>query len=900
MHTSRAAAAVHDHWERECVDCPASFGRVSDRSLQVDGAGHTHIVYGADHAYYAYFDGVDWAHELVDKDPGVGESASLALGPDGVPHISYFAQDMMASGNVRVGSLRHAYRSATGWRVETVRTDTPVYTAMAVDAAGFAHIAYQSDSTFTLQYTFQDAAGWHIETVDAVGWVGSYPSLAIDRGGNPLISYLDSSQTALKIARRSAAGWQTEIVDDTDAVGYYTSLAVDAANRAHIAYFDLTNANLKSAVQVAGGWQIAVVDSAGDVGRYTSLALDAAGLAHVSYYDRTNGDLKAAHQLPGGWRVEVVDSAGDVGSHSAVDLSAAGSVHISYYGADELKLAVFDALVWRVARVDGEGVVGAFPALAVDRQDGVRIAFYDSLHADLKYAVRDATGWRLEVVDSVGDVGGLAALALDAVGHPYVSYYDATNAELKYAFRDATGWMVYSVDRVGAARQQSGLAVDTFGYPHISYSHATGNSWINLKYAYKDASGWRSEIIDDSGQVTGGSALRLDQVNRPHLVYSRSGALRYMYRDWDGWHAEVLDAARFVLDYGPTLALDAQGLPHVAYSNDRSGEVIYARRTGAGWELEAVPWAVYASKRITMVLDRDGFPHLAYREAFLGRDIIYVYKDAQGWHRQVVDDQTLNVDDEAMDKGFVSISLDSAGTPLLAYSSEAPTFDLMLAAGGVHAAATAGVAGRAWYDTLHGDGIRQPGEDEGVAGVPITVYSASGQQVAVVLTDSFGRYEIGGLEAGTYEVRAQPTSSLVITSRGSITVNLGPDEWREDLDFGFVSTTGVLMQDLTAQRHGQNVVVIWTTAREAENEGFHVLRAAAVDGVYERLTVQTIPSQALGASGASYIFVDRNPPLGQTVWYRIAALPSGQLFGPVASSARTGHASFLPMVLRDR
>ena len=43
-------------------------------------------------------------------------------------------------------------------------------------------------------------AGWHIETVDSKGSVGLYTSLALDSRGNAHISYYDSANFDLKYA----------------------------------------------------------------------------------------------------------------------------------------------------------------------------------------------------------------------------------------------------------------------------------------------------------------------------------------------------------------------------------------------------------------------------------------------------------------------------------------------------------------------------------------------------------------------------------------------------------------------------------------------------------------------------------------------------------------------------
>jgi len=75
----QATPAVADGWVIECADCPKLFSSMTDRSLQLDTAGHPHIAYGGDHLYYAWHNGASWHYETVDDSPGVGWCTSLPL-----------------------------------------------------------------------------------------------------------------------------------------------------------------------------------------------------------------------------------------------------------------------------------------------------------------------------------------------------------------------------------------------------------------------------------------------------------------------------------------------------------------------------------------------------------------------------------------------------------------------------------------------------------------------------------------------------------------------------------------------------------------------------------------------------------------------------------------------------
>jgi hypothetical protein len=76
-------------WTIEAVDAPKYFFDFSQRAIAINGANQPHIVYGGDHLYYAYFDGIEWQYEVIDDSPGVGRHASIAICPAGNVHISY-------------------------------------------------------------------------------------------------------------------------------------------------------------------------------------------------------------------------------------------------------------------------------------------------------------------------------------------------------------------------------------------------------------------------------------------------------------------------------------------------------------------------------------------------------------------------------------------------------------------------------------------------------------------------------------------------------------------------------------------------------------------------------------------------------------------------------------------
>jgi len=219
-------------WHIECVDCPKKFANMTDRHLRLDSAGYPHIAYGADHLYYAWYDGTKWHYETVDAASRVGAHAALALDAMDFPHISYYDRNN--------NDLKYAYRDGTMWHIETVDSTGlggGGYTSLALDEAGYPHISYYDSTLEDLKYAHWTGSTWEIQTVDRMDWNG-HVSLALDTASHPHISYFDEDNYDLKYAQWTGSTWDIQTVDSEGVVGCHNSMALDATGHPHISYSD--------------------------------------------------------------------------------------------------------------------------------------------------------------------------------------------------------------------------------------------------------------------------------------------------------------------------------------------------------------------------------------------------------------------------------------------------------------------------------------------------------------------------------------------------------------------------------------------------------------------------------------------------------------------------------------
>ncbi|WP_343407219.1 SdrD B-like domain-containing protein [Candidatus Amarolinea dominans] len=207
-----------------------------------------------------------------------------------------------------------------------------------------------------------------------------------------------------------------------------------------------------------------------------------------------------------------------------------------------------------------------------------------------------------------------------------------------------------------------------------------------------------------------------------------------------------------------------------------------------------------------------------------------------------------------------------------------------------------------WVDT-NGNNVYDPGQEQPLSGVVVQVRNSSNVVVATVTTGPAGgfppgTYLVSGLPPGQYTatVLPQPNGYLPSGPTTLTSVNLLSGQSDLTLDFPFVSPTSVLVTNFTAtQRSGGPVTLAWTTLAEGGNTGFHVWRATSADGVYQQMTSAPVASQAVGGSGASYEWIDESAVAGKAYFYRLEALPSGQMIGPV-SARLWGMQLFVPVV----
>jgi hypothetical protein len=339
-----------------------------------------------------------------------------------------------------------------GWNIETVDSTSEINsTSLALDPNGNPHISYNasSDSSGLLKYAmWSPRSGWSITVVDDT-WpgIGKFSSLAMDSNGYPHIiycAYTDYLKTALYLKHAEwhpGTGWISNIVDRLS-VEVTTSLALDSEGNPHISYN--SSGVLKYAKWTPqSGWSIENVDSNIKYGT-TSLALDSSDKPHIAY----NGKYAKRRNIPS-WVIETVQQVpgnASVGSSLlALDSNDYPNICSMVFlpSADNpsfIDYAKFNGSVWLKGGILG-GACGIH-SLALDSTGNPHVTYMKDSSpvpgatgiALLNYAGwnSDVGHWTSLIVDSTTGEAK-SSMDLDSNDNPHISYCSSKKKDLKYA-----------------------------------------------------------------------------------------------------------------------------------------------------------------------------------------------------------------------------------------------------------------------------------------------------------------------------------------------------------------------------------------------------------------------------------------------------------------------------------
>jgi hypothetical protein len=345
-----------------------------------------------------------------------------------------------------------------------------------------------------------------------------------------------------------------------------------------------------------------------------SIAVDVLGTVHVSFLDRTNRYYRYARRADGIWTGSDIASsrqnpaATPYGQWSAIVVDGAGVPSVSYHQSD---VAYFLArgdgagTSWTTTEIGFSEAAWAFlghNAIAVDPENAssvhVAVWLYNSAAGYLPACWKpgDSSAVRVDGPlgqDNASRNGIHTAIAVDPSGRPHLSFLrgevsPGTKTYWTWAEPNGSGWTLHDVEETSVPgtyqdERLSAIAVDASGRPHLFYALPTSGpgSPRGYRYATWNGASWTVETVaQPPPSGLSALALALDASGVPHVAfYGVTSKVTYAKRTGPGtWSTQVVDASSHDTGDGVAIAVDADGGVHIAYHDATAGTLEYATR----------------------------------------------------------------------------------------------------------------------------------------------------------------------------------------------------------------------------------------------------------------------------------------------------------------------------------
>lgn len=216
---------------------------------------------------------------------------------------------------------------------------------------------------------------------------------------------------------------------------------------------------------------------------------------------------------------------------------------------------------------------------------------------------------------------------------------------LKYASYADKKWVIQPIaPGTGEVSFSCSVVVTPQGVPVVSWyktRNADNTAYDHLKCAILQDGAWLVHTVDFDMQTGKWHSLAVDANGAPHVSYDAFVKGMLKHAQWDGksWQVQTVDirnrSADINLGMGNSIAVDPRGQIEISYQD--SNQLKFARWQGDRWNVERVDSASglgsWVGWHSSLALDHRGFPHISYED---GGTLKHAYWDGQGWHVQVI------------------------------------------------------------------------------------------------------------------------------------------------------------------------------------------------------------------------------------------------------------------------
>ncbi len=337
-------------------------------------------------------------HNSIASPDNGGEDISMAIGADGLPVISYYADYSLYVAHCDDLTCNSATISLVD-NTTTVGLDSSI----AIGKDGLPVISYydyiNQDLKFAHCNTYNCATS-NKRTLDSANRVGEYSSITIGGDGYPVISYHDGTNNDLKVAKCTntlCTSFSTTTVDNgtvtnsssiTLAITGYPIISYRESSSLKVAYCQNNDCTSRL---------IYTIDSSVNAGMYSSITIGSDTFPIISYYDSTTKDLKVAHCI------STICSAST--TYSLWTWEDSGRYNSIIIGSDGLPIIAFNTTV------------------STTDTGYLFVVHCSSVACD--------TWKQVELANETNNTGMYTSIAVGMDGLPIISYYNDNNGDVE-------------------------------------------------------------------------------------------------------------------------------------------------------------------------------------------------------------------------------------------------------------------------------------------------------------------------------------------------------------------------------------------------------------------------------------------------------------------------------------
>ena len=333
-------------------------------------------------------------------------------------------------------------------------------------------------------------------------------------------------------------------------------------------------------------WTTELVDP--DGGTFSSIAIDKDGNVHLGYLSPDGGGTKYAFRASntGRWFTMLVDKNNGFVS---LALDREQHPHLCYTGYETLRYAYFDGSKWQTQEIAPRSGSREYSCgIAVGPDDVPHVTWYQysdasgQLYLHIRHAALKNGAWQARTLDFDRETGKWNCVLIDSQGRTYVAYSAFREGAMRLATSTPSGpWTVTTVEDGRTGRSNlttpgmgNSMVLDQNGKPNLAYRDES-----TLRYAWPDGDHWRIDIVDPNANPLGNldwimqrTSLALDANGRPHIAYETEGSLKHAWWDGTKWRIQPMGITGQE-HRSPSLAISRDNVIFIAYTDPDDGSL---------------------------------------------------------------------------------------------------------------------------------------------------------------------------------------------------------------------------------------------------------------------------------------------------------------------------------------